>query len=142
MSLDLQALETSFDIVAPRGDELMDVFYARLFVAAPAVRPLFAGTDLRRQKAMLLSALVLVRKSLRDLPAIVPTLHKLGARHVAYGARPEHYPVVASVLIASMAEIAGPAWQPHHERAWAGALDVVAGAMLEGAATAELDVAA
>ena len=142
MSLDLQALETSFDIVAPRGDELMDVFYARLFVAAPAVRPLFAGTDLRRQKAMLLSALVLVRKSLRDLPAIVPTLHKLGARHVAYGARPEHYPVVATVLIASMAEVAGPAWQPHHERAWAGALDVVAGAMLEGAADAELDIAA
>ena len=142
MSLDLQALETSFDIVAPRGDELMDVFYARLFVAAPAVRPLFAGTDLRRQKAMLLSALVLVRKSLRDLDAIVPTLHKLGARHVAYGARPEHYPVVATVLIASMAEVAGPAWQPQHERAWAAALDVVAGAMLEGAATAELDIAA
>jgi hemoglobin-like flavoprotein len=142
MSLDLQALETSFDIFAPGGDELMDVFYARLFVAAPAVRPLFAGTDLRRQKAMLLSALVLVRKSLRDLPAIVPTLHKLGARHVAYGARPEHYPVVATVLIASMADVAGPAWQPHHERAWAAALDVVAGAMLEGAATAELDIAA
>jgi methyl-accepting chemotaxis protein len=142
MSLDLDALETSFDLVAPRGDELMDVFYARLFDAAPAVRPLFAGTDLRRQKAMLLSALVLVRKSLRDLDAIVPTLHKLGARHVAYGARPEHYPVVAGVLIASMAEIAGPAWRPHHERAWAAALDVVAGAMLEGAATAELDLAA
>ena len=142
MSLDLEALETSFDIVAPRGDELMDVFYARLFDAAPAVRPLFAGTDLRRQKAMLLSALVLVRKSLRDLDAIVPTLHKLGARHVAYGARPEHYPVVAAVLIASMAEVAGPAWRPHHERAWAAALDVVAGAMLEGAAAAELDIAA
>src|SRR5262245_66543930 len=29
MSLDLDALETSFDLVAPRGDELMDEFYAR-----------------------------------------------------------------------------------------------------------------
>jgi hypothetical protein len=46
MNLDLEALETSFDHIAPRGDELMDVFYARLFDAAPAVRPLFAGTDL------------------------------------------------------------------------------------------------
>ena len=142
MSLDLDALETSFDLVAPRGDELMDVFYARLFEAAPAVRPLFAGTDLRRQKAMLLSALVLVRKSLRDLEAILPTLHKLGARHVRYGARPEHYPVVATVLIASMAEVAGPAWRRRYERAWESALGVVAGAMLDGAAAAELDVAA
>jgi hemoglobin-like flavoprotein len=45
--MDLDALETSFDLVAPRGDELMDVFYARLFATAPAVRPLFAGTDSR-----------------------------------------------------------------------------------------------
>ena len=92
MSLDLEALETSFDLVAPRGDELMDTFYARLFATAPAVKPLFAGTDLRRQKGMLLGALVLLRKSLRDLGAIVPTLRQLGARHVAYGARPEHTP--------------------------------------------------
>jgi methyl-accepting chemotaxis protein len=142
MTLDLEALEASFDLLAPRGERLVDVFYARLFAAAPAVEPLFAQTDLRRQKAMLLATLVLLRKSLRDLPAIVPTLHALGARHVGYGARPEHYPVVAEVLIAAMAELAGDAWRPRHERAWAAALDVVAGAMLEGAAAAELAEAA
>jgi hemoglobin-like flavoprotein len=141
MNLDLEALETSFDLVAPRGDELVDVFYARLFEAAPAVRPLFAHTDLRRQKAMLLATLVLLRKSLRDLGAIVPKLRELGARHVHYGARPEHYPVVGAVLIASMAEIAGDAWRPEHERAWSAAFGVVAGAMLDGAA-GELDIAA
>ena len=48
--MDLDALETSFDLVAPRGDELMDVFYTRLFATAPVVQPLFAGTDLKRQK--------------------------------------------------------------------------------------------
>src|SRR5215472_14479371 len=117
MSLDLQALETSFDHVAPRGEELMDEFYARLFAAAPSVRTLFPR-DLKTQKTMLLSALVLLRKSLRNLEAIAPTLHRLGARHVAYGARPEHYPVVGEVLIAAMAEIAGPAWRPEYGRAW------------------------
>jgi methyl-accepting chemotaxis protein len=142
MSLDLDALETSFDLVAPQGDALMDAFYARLFAAAPAVKPLFAGTDLRRQKGMLLAALVLLRKSLRDLDAVVPKLRDLGARHVAYGARPEHYPVVGEVLIASMAEVAGGAWRPEYERAWAGAFEVVAGVMLEGAASAELPAAA
>jgi hemoglobin-like flavoprotein len=142
MPLDLEALEASFDLVAPQGDALMDTFYARLFAAAPAVEPLFAGTDPRRQKAMLLAALVLVRKSLRDLDAIVPKLRQLGARHVAYGAEPAHYPVVGAVLIASMAEVAGDAWCPRYELAWAEAFDVVAGAMLEGAADAELAQAA
>jgi hypothetical protein len=95
MTLELEALETSFDLVAPRGDELMDVFYARLFAAAPGVKPLFAGTDLKKQKTMLLGTLVLLRKSLRDLDAIVPKLRELGARHVANGAAPSTTPLSA-----------------------------------------------
>ena len=141
MTLDLEALETSFDLVAGRGDALMDEFYSRLFAAAPAVRPLFPA-DLKRQKTMLLAALVLLRKSLRNLDAIVPTLRNLGARHVAYGARPEHYPVVGASLIASMAAIAGEEWKPEHERAWKAAFEIVAGTMLEGAAQAELEAVA
>src|SRR3954447_13531388 len=132
MELDLQALETSFDAVAPRGEEIVDDFYARLFEAAPAVRPLFSD-DLRRQKAMLLSALVLVRKSLRDLDALLPTLRALGARHVAYGARAEHYPVVATTLIESLAAVAGDAWKPEYEKAWTEAFLVIAGVMIEAA---------
>ena len=142
MPLELDMLETSFDLVAADGEALVDTFYARLFAVAPAVEPLFAGTDMRRQKSMLLAALVLLRKSLRDLDAIIPTLRRLGASHVAYGARPEHYPVVGEVLIASMAAVAGDAWQPEYERAWAAAYDVVATVMLEGAADAELEMAA
>jgi hemoglobin-like flavoprotein len=134
--LDVDALETSFDLVAPRGDELLDTFYTRLFAAAPSVEPLFAGTDLPEQKKMLLATLVLLRRSLRDLGAIVPKLRELGRKRVAYGAKPEHYPVVGEVLIASMAEVAGDAWRPEHQRAWSRAIDVVAGAMLEGAAAA------
>jgi hemoglobin-like flavoprotein len=142
MTLELEALETSFDLVAPRGDELMDVLYARLFASAPAVKPLFARTDLKKQKTMLLGTLVLLRKSLRDLDAIVPKLRELGARHVAYGAAPEHYPVVGEVLIASMAEIAGEAWRPEYEHAWGEAFAIVAGAMIERAESVSMEAAA
>ena len=142
MDLDVHALETSFDLVAPRGEELIDEFYARLFEAAPAVMPLFRATDMQRQKAMLLSTLVLLRKSLRDLDAIVPTLRKLGARHVAYGAQPEHYAAVGAALIGAMAAIAGPAWLPSHETAWQQAYAIVAATMLDGAAAATLEAAA
>ena len=141
MSLDLEALETSFDLVAPRGDLLMDTFYSRLFAAAPSVRQLFPA-DLHAQKTMLLGTLVLLRKSLRDLEAIVPKLRDLGARHVAYGAVPDHYPVVGSVLIAAMAEVAGDDWRSEYEAAWGSAFELVAGAMQEGAELAALEAAA
>jgi hemoglobin-like flavoprotein len=133
MALDLHALETSFDLVAPHGEELVDTFYTRLFAAAPAVEPVFARADMAHQKTMLLATLVLLRKSLRDLGAVVPKLQELGRRHVDYGARPEHYPVVGEVLIDAMAEVAGPQWRPEYGRAWAAALAVVAGVMVEGA---------
>lgn len=136
MELNIPALETSFDLVAPRGEQLIDEFYARLFEKAPAVVPLFAATDLRRQKTKLLSTLVLVRNSLRDLNSIVPNLQKLGARHVAYGAQPEHYWVVGDTLITAMATIAGTAWSSEHESAWRDAFAVVAAAMLDGAKAA------
>ena len=139
--MNLEALETSFDLVAPRGDELMDEFYSRLFEAAPAVKPLFPD-NLSRQKVMLLGALVLLRKSLRDLESIAPKLRDLGARHVAYGAKPEHYPVVGAVLIASMAAIAGDAWTAEYEAAWAEAYEIVAATMLEGAESVALENAA
>jgi hemoglobin-like flavoprotein len=139
--MNLEALETSFDLVAPRGDELMDEFYSRLFAAAPAVKPLFPD-NLSRQKVMLLGALVLLRKSLRDLDSIAPKLRDLGERHVAYGAKPEHYPVVGTALIASMAAIAGDAWTAEYEAAWAEAFEIVAGTMLEGAESVALENAA
>jgi hemoglobin-like flavoprotein len=142
MELNAAALETSFDLVAPHGEQLMDEFYARLFDTAPAVAPLFAATDLQHQKTKLLSTLVMVRNSLRDVNAIVPNLRKLGARHIAYGAQPEHYSVVGDTLIAAMATIAGTAWLPEHESAWRDAFALVAAVMLDGAKAAHPTAAA
>ena len=141
MPLDLEALETSFDLVAPQGDALMETFYARLFSAAPAVKPLFRrdrspaaeGDAFERARA----AAQVAARPRRDRSQAPRTRR----RHVTYGAQPAHYPVVGEVLIASMAEVAGAAWRPSYERAWTAAFDVVAGAMLDGAA-AELRLAA
>jgi len=135
MSVDVETLEESFDLVAPRGDELMKTFYDRLFETAPAVQPLFADVDMERQREALLNMLVDLRESLRDLDDIAPDLQDLGSRHVQYGAQPEHYPVVGEVLIGSMAEIAGDQWKPEYTTAWQEAFVVVQDVMLQGAAT-------
>jgi hemoglobin-like flavoprotein len=135
MAVDVETLEESFDLVAPQGDELMKKFYDNLFEAAPAVQPLFAHVDMEGQRQALLNMLVVLRESLRDLDDIVPDLEDLGARHVDYGARAEHYPVVGEVLIGTMAEIAGDGWKPEYNAAWQEAYGVVQNVMLSGAAT-------
>jgi methyl-accepting chemotaxis protein len=137
MSVDVDVLEKSFDLIAPRGQELVDRFYRRLFEAAPGTKPLFERVDMDTQKSSLLAILITLRESLRDLSVIGPDLEELGARHVDYGARPEHYPVVGSVLLETMAEMGGSAWTPAYTAAWAEAYKVVQDLMLQGAARQE-----
>src|SRR5207248_2259930 len=90
MTLDVALLETSFDLIAPRADVLVDRFYSRLFQTAPSTRQLFERVDMDVQKQSLVATLVSVREALRDLTTIVPDLEDLGEQHVGYGARPEH----------------------------------------------------
>jgi hemoglobin-like flavoprotein len=136
MTLDVDKLEESFDLVAPQGDELMRTFYDNLFETAPGVRPLFENVNMDRQRRALLNMLLVLRESLRDLDDIVPQLEKLGARHVGYGANPEHYPVVGEVLIGAMAQVAGDAWKPEYTSAWQQAYGVVQGVMISGTGAA------
>jgi methyl-accepting chemotaxis protein len=69
-------------------------------------------------------------------------LRRLGARHIAYGGRPEHYPLVGGVLSAAMAAIAGVAWTAEHQLAWNDTFELVAATMLERGEQAVLDAAA
>lgn len=58
---------------------------------------------------------------------------KMGARHLDYGTKPEHYPVVAGALLGAMAELARPIWTPQLEEDWTAAVNAIARVMLKGA---------
>jgi hemoglobin-like flavoprotein len=132
MPLSITTLEESFDLVAPRGAELVATFYRRLFTLDPELQALFAGTDMETQRGMLLSALVLVRRSLRDPERLVPTLVALGTRHERYGVRPAHFAPVGRALLEALAEVAGPAWTEEYTAAWLAAYGVIRDTMLSG----------
>ena len=60
-----ELLEQSFNLLAPRAEELVARFYDRLFFRYPAVRPLFAHTQPKQQQTKLLASLKLVVNNLR-----------------------------------------------------------------------------
>ncbi len=128
-----ELIRSSFEIIAPQADRLMDRFYERLFAAAPQVRPLFPK-DMVVQKKHLAAAVGLVVKHADNLEALAGPLADMGRRHVKYGARPEHYNVVRDQMIGAIRDVAGAACTPPVERAWTDALDAVAAAMLKGVA--------
>ncbi len=128
----IDRLETTFKMLAPRGPELTDRFYAHMFSRNPSLRPLFP-TSLADQKKKLLASLVLVVQNLRTPEKLQDPLKEMGARHVGYGTKAEHYPIVRDTLISVMADMAGDAWTDQYAADWSAALDVVASIMLTGA---------
>jgi hypothetical protein len=88
MGLNIELLESSFKLVAPKGEALVTRFYERLFKKYPAVKPLFKKTSIKEQKKKLLASLVLVIQNLRHPDKLTPVLQDMGARHVGYGAKP------------------------------------------------------
>jgi chemotaxis signal transduction protein/hemoglobin-like flavoprotein len=135
--LNVDLLESSFALLAPRGEELVERFYARLFETAPAVRSLFPE-DMAGQKKALLGAIGALVGNLRAPEKLSAYLEGLGKRHIAYGALEAHYDVVGDVLLATLAELAGDVWTDDLNAAWSGAFAAVKALMLAGAEGVEL----
>jgi hemoglobin-like flavoprotein len=95
-------VQQTFAQVVPVADKAAEAFYDRLFDVAPAVKPLFRG-DMTEQRRKLMASLAVVVRGLSDLSSILPAASALAKRHVDYGAKPEHYPVVGAALLWTLA---------------------------------------
>jgi hemoglobin-like flavoprotein len=128
-------LRKSYQRVEAMGHVAALAFYRRLFALAPEVRPMFR-TDIESQ-AKKLTEMLTAALSLLDKPAdLEATLEHLGARHVQYGAKPEHYPIVARALLDMLAEVMGADFTTETRAAWTQLLGGIANTMLHGAAKA------
>ncbi|MCP9874701.1 globin domain-containing protein [Synechococcus sp. Cruz CV-v-12] len=136
----IDRLRASFDLLLADGSRLTAIFYAKLFERYPGVRALFP-TDMRAQEGKLMDSLRAVVAHLEAPQGLQAELRAMGARHVKYGAKTEHYPLVRDLLIESMADAAGKGWSPELNAEWTQAISIVSDIMLEGAATVKPDQA-
>ncbi|MGB3612740.1 MAG: globin family protein [Elainellaceae cyanobacterium] len=131
--LKVALLEQSFEKVKPQASEFAGSFYENLFTDYPAAKPLFAQTNVKEQSKKLLASLVFVVENLRNPGELTGALKGLGARHVKYGALPEHYPLVGNTLLKTFGQYLKSDWTPEVEAAWVDAYGVITEVMLEGA---------
>ena len=126
----LRKLELSFEILAQHADAFTKGFYDRLFTAAPHFRAMFPA-DMGPQREKLFGSLRQTVAFLRQPDKELQHLSGLGARHHAYGAKPEHYPLVVKAMVDAMADACGPAWNPDLTAEWTQALRLVSDLMLK-----------
>jgi hemoglobin-like flavoprotein len=141
MSLQVECLEQSFEKVKPNADAFVTSFYDNLMTMYPDAAPLFSSTDMAAQKKKLLASLVLVVENLRNPDALTEALHGLGARHVKYGALPEHYPLVGNALLKTFGDYLQGDWTDEVKQAWVDAYGAITELMLAGADYSAAEVA-
>lgn len=118
--------------LAESNTSATNAFYSNLFREVPSVRHLFPE-DMFRQSEKLWNSIVMIVESADDLDGIQGTLRELGARHVEYGALPEHYEIVSDILIKTISSLLGEDWTEAHNETWRATMIAVCGTMLEGA---------
>ncbi len=128
----VQLVQQSFAKVAPISDQAAVIFYDRLFETAPSVRAMFPS-DMTEQRKKLMAMLAVVVNGLAKLEAVLPAASALAKRHVGYGAKPEHYPVVGAALLWTLEKGLGDSWTPDVAEAWTAAYGTLSGFMISEA---------
>jgi hemoglobin-like flavoprotein len=128
----VKLVQESFAKVAPISETAAALFYDRLFDIAPKVRAMFP-TDLTEQRRKLMAKLAVVVGGLGNLESVLPAASALAKRHVSYGAKAEHYPVVGAALLWTLEKGLGEGWTPDVAEAWTAAYGTLSGFMISEA---------
>jgi hemoglobin-like flavoprotein len=128
----LALVRDSFAKVVPIAPQAAALFYDRLFVLDPSLKPLFKG-DMTEQGRMLMAMIGAAVANLDQLETIVPAVQHLGRRHAAYGVQSAHYDIVASALLWTLGQGLGNAFTPPVEAAWTEAYTILATVMKDAA---------
>jgi nitric oxide dioxygenase len=103
-------------------------FYSRLFSNYPELRSMFPD-DMTAQMRKLTESLNWIVNTLEKPSEVRQCARELGRRHIDYGARAEHYPLICESLLAGMAATAGDKWDREIAADWKSALELLAGLM-------------
>jgi hemoglobin-like flavoprotein len=128
----IERLRSQYRLVRAQGERLASLFYERLFLEYPAVRPLF-HEDPQRQRLKLMDSLDTVIGFLDQPSNQREYLRQMGARHMGYGALPAHYEVVSGLLADAMVEVLGDQVDQETRNDWLDAFRLISDQMLAGA---------
>jgi hemoglobin-like flavoprotein len=133
MRLDqVKLIQSSFASVLPIAEETGKLFYERLFVLDPALRPLFKG-DMAEQSRSLMGMIAHAVNGLDRVEKMVPALKELGIRHAGYGVVDRDYETVGEALLWTLRRRLGEGFTPDIAEAWSAAYGLLAQTMQSAA---------
>lgn len=126
-----ELVQESWEKVKPIAPAAAEIFYTRLFELDPAVKPLFAESDMDDQGKKLMQMIGAAVKGLDSLGELVPAVQALGSRHVKYGVKASHYDTVGAALLDTLDKGLGDDFTPDTREAWTITYTTLAQVMIE-----------
>ncbi len=113
-------VKASAPALAIHGTAITKAMYARLFQDAH-IKELFNHSNQGEggsQVHALAAAILAYAQNIDNLAPVVPVVERIAHKHIGYHILPEHYPFVATALLAAIEEVLGDAATPDLINAW------------------------
>jgi len=107
-----------------------DVFYSKLFVAAPKIKHMF-NVSREEQSKKLVDMLNLIVGRLDRLNELTEEIRQLAIRHTVYGVKPEHYNAVGAALLWMLEQGLGKDWNEEVKGAWTACYTILSQTMID-----------
>lgn len=110
-------VQSSFEVLVENVDVAAQTFYDHLFALDPSLKGMFRE-DMRVQGRKLMQMFLTLVNGLNQPEGLLPVLSDMGKRHVTYGVKPEHFPIVGKALLQTMEQALGDDFTPDMAAAW------------------------
>ena len=131
-------VQESWEKVKPISETAAELFYGKLFELDPALKPMFANSDMKEQGKKLMLMIGTAVKGLDTLDELVPAVQKLGERHVGYGVEASHYDTVGAALLDTLEKGLADDFTPEAKEAWTITYTTLASVMIEASNYGEI----
>jgi len=109
-----------------------DVFYSKLFLELPQVKPLFK-TPRDKQSRKLIEMLNVIVGRLDRIEELTDEIRQLAVRHVDYGVKAAHYKAVGEALLWTLQQGLGKDWTDEVNDAWTVCYKILSDTMINAA---------
>ncbi|MBC7850004.1 MAG: hemoglobin [Chitinophagaceae bacterium] len=110
-----------------------DLFYSKLFVDHPELRRMFPA-DVKQQHSKFVDMLSFIVSRLDEFEELTADIAAMAKRHVGYGVKTQHYPLVGKALFWTLKQGFGKSWTPELEEAWVTCYASISATMIKASA--------
>jgi hemoglobin-like flavoprotein len=128
----IEIVKSSYAQIEPIIEQMITMFYGRLFDLDPGLQPLFKSS-MAYQKSKIAATVTAIINSLDRPDHTIRVMKRLGSRLTGYGIRTEDYHTIGLALLWTLQICLGEAYTTEVAEAWTEAYYLIAGLMKEAA---------